>query len=228
MRSTCSLGLAGAKPWAGARRRATAAVGACGADCAAVLGSRSRRRTRFVHFVHCAQTTAASQSTKRASTRADRNPPLLAAAQARRRAPAHGFAGHLPFFIGGRSQSGHRARLTPSRRACGARQSAGSMPADCLLSPPKPIVARKAWGRPVRGCVCDGEERRAGVGARTRALRQLTRRSCLSAVSAANVASSAARPQREYRSAPRAAGRRIRSPAPAGPKPCSREQRWSH
>jgi len=130
---------------------------------------------------------------------------------------------HLPFFVGGRSPSGHRARLAPKERACGARQGAGSMPAACpSLSLSKPIVSRKAWGRPVRGCVFDGEERRAGVGARTRALRQLARRNCLSAVSAANEASSAARPQREYRSAPRVAGRRIRSLAPVGPKPCVR------
>jgi len=240
----CSLVLAGAKPWAGVRWRATAAVGAEGADFAAVLGFRSRRRTRFSHFVRCAQTTAASQSTKRASTRADRDPVLLAAAQARHRTPAHGFAGYLHFFTGGRSQSGHRARLAPSKRACGARQVAGSMPAACpSLSSPMPIFSRKAWGRPVRGCVFDGEERRAGVGARNRALRHLTRRSCLSVTSAASAASSAARPQREYRSEPRAAGRRIRSPAPAGPKPClrtlptspvrsmrrsSREARWSH
>jgi hypothetical protein len=100
------------------------------------------------------------------------------------------------------------------------------MPAACLTSFLQHDRSCKAWGRPVRGCVCDGEERSAGVGARHRALRELTRRSCLSAVSAANEASSAARPQREYRSAPRAAGRRIRSPAPAGPKPCMRAARW--
>jgi hypothetical protein len=220
----CSLVLARAKPWAGVRWRATAAVDAFGVDFAAVLGLRSRRRTRFVRCAHCAQTTAASQLTKRASTRTDRTPALLAAAQALHRTPAHDFAGHRQFIIGGRSQSGHRARLAPSKRACGARQVAGSMPAACPSpSLSRPIVSRKAWGRPVRGCVCDGEERSAGVGARTRALRQLTRRSCLSVTSAASAASSAARPQREYRSEPRAAGRRIRSPAPAGPKPCKHE-----
>ena len=124
-------------------------------------------------------------------------------------------------LLGERVRAGHRARPAPSERACGARQAAGSMPAACLS--PFPLSDRfcKAWGRPALGCVCDGEERSAGVGARPRALRDLTRRSCLSEVSAANVASSAARPQREYRSEPRAAGRRIRRPAPVGTKPCS-------
>jgi hypothetical protein len=45
-----------------------------------------------------------------------------------------------------------------------------------------------------------GEERRAEVGARS-AHPELTRRACLSAVSAANATSCAARPRTEYRSA---------------------------
>jgi hypothetical protein len=107
-------------------------------------------------------------------------------------------------------------------RACGARQAVGSMPWACRTPLPKNVWSRKAWGRPAPGCVCDGEQRSPGVGARSRALRELTRCSCSSAVSAANEASSAARPQGEYRSAPRAAGRRSRSAAPAGPMPCPR------
>jgi hypothetical protein len=127
-----------------------------------------------------------------------------------------------PVLCWRRARAGHRARPSPGKRACGARQGAGSMPAACQLTSPSSITSRKAWGRPVPGCVCDGEERSPGVGARTRALRKLTRRGCSSATSAASEESSAARPQGEYRSAPRAAGRRIRSPAPAGPMPCSR------
>ncbi len=50
------------------------------ADSAVVLGLQSRRRTRFVRFALCAQTTATSQSTKRAA-RADWSPPLLAATE---------------------------------------------------------------------------------------------------------------------------------------------------
>ncbi len=53
---------------------------------------------------------------------------------------------------------------------------------------------------PGRGDLWGGEEHRSGVGARS-ALRNLTRRTCLSAVSAANAASCAARPQAEHRSA---------------------------
>ncbi len=53
---------------------------------------------------------------------------------------------------------------------------------------------------PGRGDLWGGEEHRSGVGARS-APRNLTRRTCLSAVSAANAASCAARPQAEHRSA---------------------------
>jgi hypothetical protein len=98
-RPQCDV-LAGAKPRAGVRWRATATVGAVGADCAAVLGFRSRRKTRFTHFVRCARTVAVSQFTKRARTRADRNPVLLAAAQAHHRTPTHGLAKNHLFFIG--------------------------------------------------------------------------------------------------------------------------------
>ena len=47
-------------------------------DCTAVLGPRSRGRTHCAHFVRCVQTTAASQTTKRAA-RADLGPALLVA-----------------------------------------------------------------------------------------------------------------------------------------------------
>ena len=52
---------------------------------------------------------------------------------------------------------------------------------------------------PGGGDFCGDEKRRPGVGARS-ALRCLTRRGCLNAVSAANEVSSAARPQAEQRS----------------------------
>src|SRR5439155_5156815 len=51
------------------------------ADSPAMLGLRSRRRTRCASFARSAQTTAASQITKRASTRADLSPALLGALQ---------------------------------------------------------------------------------------------------------------------------------------------------
>ena len=62
------------------------------------------------------------------------------------------------------------------------------------MSPRKGTAGRAAQR------LCGAEERRAAVGARCkRALPLLTRRICLSAVSAANVASYAARPQTEHR-----------------------------
>ncbi len=96
------------------------------ADCAAMLGLVSCRRTRCVHFVHCAQTTATSQFTKRAA-RAATSPALLAAEQARRRPSARAFAGALVVrerraFHGG----GCRGRRSPVGAICGATSSAGS------------------------------------------------------------------------------------------------------
>ncbi len=70
---------------------------------------------------------------------------LLAAAQARHRAPAHGFA----------RQPGSWLEKDPSRasspagactRACGARQATGSMPAACPSLTPKNGCSRKAAG----------------------------------------------------------------------------------
>ncbi len=161
-----------AKPWTGARRRFGAAVGACGADCAAVLGFRSRRITRFAHCVRCARTDAASQLTKRASTRADRNPGLagragrtrpaarqartvhwtvrvrarlLAAAQARRAHPPTALRGSLGSWVE-KDPSRASSPAGACTRACGARQATGSMPAACLSLTPKNDCARKAAG----------------------------------------------------------------------------------
>src|SRR6186713_1587698 len=49
-------------------------------DSPALLDPRSHRKTRFAHFVRCAQTVAMSQMTKRAQARADHGPALLGAA----------------------------------------------------------------------------------------------------------------------------------------------------
>ena len=70
-----------------ARRRFGGVVGF--ADCPAVLARTGRGRTRFVHCVHCAQTAAASQITKRACPSAGPQPvraALLGTPQARRHA----------------------------------------------------------------------------------------------------------------------------------------------
>ena len=68
------------------------------------------------------------------------------------------------------------------------------------LSVEKPKRCKSGRRNPAGGDFCGDEERRAEVGARS-ALRHLTCRGCLSAVSAANVTSSAARPRTEHRSA---------------------------
>jgi hypothetical protein len=160
-------------------------------DCAAVLGFRSRRRTRFTRCARFAQTAAASQRLKRAGTRADRNPALLAAAEAHHRTPAHGFAKNNPqLFWERRTQAGHRARLAPRQRACGARQCAGSMPAYCRISLPKNGSLLQGLGPAAVGLRMRRRGRSPGVGARTRALQHLTRRSCLSATNAVSEASS--------------------------------------
>ncbi len=192
------------------------------ADCAAVLGFRSRRITRFTRCARCARTDC-GESAHEAREYARRPKPC--APRRRTGAPphtAHGFARQHLFFVGGRSQAGHRARLSPRRAPAARGNSRARCPRVATHPPPRTIVPARLGAGRRWGCVCDGEERSPGVGARTRALRRLTRRNCPSATSAASEASFAARPQREYRSAPRAAGRRIRTPAPAGPMPCLR------
>jgi len=74
------------------------------------------------------------------------------------------------------------------------------------------VAARQAV--PGRGDFWSDEQRRAGVGARS-ALRCLTRRGCSSAANAVSVASSAARPRTEQRSAVDAGPRR--GPASTAP-----------
>ncbi len=214
--------LAGAKPWAGVRWRATAAVGAKGAPTALRCSGfgRAAKLASLTAFVALGQ----SQRVSLRSARVRAPTETLCSSPPHRRASAHPPTA-LRGTVGSLLEKFERRASSPAfeqARACGARQGAGSMPAACQTLSPKLDRTRKAWGRPVPGCVCDGEERSPGVGACTRALPQLTRRSCSSATSAASEESSAARPQGEYRSAPRAAGRRIRSPAPAGPMPCSR------
>ncbi len=127
------------------------------------VGLVARRRTRFVHFVRCAQTVATSQSTIRAA-RAATSPAILGAPEALRSLSGRAFAVKRGVLL-------TRTTLVASRQALHGR-----------------------------GDLCGGEERKPSVGARS-ALRELTRRSCLSAVSAANEASSATRLKAEHHSA---------------------------
>ena len=92
------------------------------------------------------------------------------------------------------------------RKPCAARRSRGA------LQPARTRLCRHAWFSPASttfgsarqavpggGDFCGDEQHRAGLGARS-AHQQLTRRGCSSGVSAANVASSAARARTEQRS----------------------------
>ena len=125
--------------------------------------------------------------------------------------PSHNSLRSLAFATlrqGATSQSTRRAARA-GHKACAPRRPAGALPPararlcgnsrgglrleDQLRWPSRQVV-------PSRGDLWGGEEHRSGVGAHS-AQRRLTRRTCSSAVSAANAASCAARPQAEHRSA---------------------------
>jgi hypothetical protein len=132
------------------RRRAADATPRC-AGCAAVLALGSRRRTRFTRCARCARTAAASQSTKRAGTRADPRAAFLAVAYAARHRPAPSLAGAL--ILGGRvfgKPWGIEPRDLP--RAAGALtgREPGSMPGLC------PSPTKNSRPSPSRGRVCGG------------------------------------------------------------------------
>jgi len=140
------------------------------ADSPAMLGPAACRRTRFVRCAHCAQTAAASQMTKRAA-RAATCPALLGASHARPAEPARAFAEPA-------SVLGMPSRIS---RACSVVRLRGRWSSAGAIS-----AATSSAG--------------SGSARAQRALRDLTHRGCLSAVSAANEASSAMRPRAEQRS----------------------------
>jgi hypothetical protein len=92
-------------------------------------------------------------------------------------------------------------------KACAPRRPAGALPPArarlCRYSDGWRCEHQYRWTSrqaiPGRGDLWGGEERTTGVGAHS-ALRKPTRRTCPSAVSAANAAGCAARPQAEHRS----------------------------
>ena len=104
-------------------------------DCTAVLAPRSRGRTHCAHFVRCVQTTAASQTTKRAA-RADLGPALLVATEFARagwRLPLGnrwGFSseGQERCSKGACGQAGARLWSAEWRRARGLARSASRDP----------------------------------------------------------------------------------------------------
>ena len=123
------------------------------------------------------------------------------------------------------------ARAATSPALLGASEALRSLPGRAFAGPWRGFVGtRNRWcSRQAvlrAGAVCGGEKRRPGVGARS-ALRHLTRRPCLSAVSAANVASWATRHRAEHRSAV-AAKRRPPQSARARGTACRDARRWAH
>jgi hypothetical protein len=217
---------AGAKPCADMRWRATAAVGAKGAPTSLRCSGfgRAAKLAALTAFVALGQ----SQRVSSRSARVRAPTETLRSSPPHRRTAAHpptawrSTDSSLEEWLGKSRASSPALALRRVWRAFSARQASGSMPVACQTLSLKNCRSRKAWGRPVPGCVCDGEEHSPGVGARTRALRELTHRICPSATNAVSAASYAVQPRGEHRSEPRSAGRRIRSPASGGPKPCLR------
>ena len=165
----------------------TVAVGQC-ADCAAMLTARSRRETRFTHFVRYAQTVSASQMkearcARRRSARADRAAALLAAPQV-----AH--PGYRPPRCNSSWCLSTKGTVVPAKPGVGVRRQ-----------------------RHMRRRGTEGSWPRAHS-----ALRLLTRRDCPSATNAVSEASFATGRETEYRREPfaqrrAAASERRRIPA---------------
>ena len=183
-------------------------------SCPALLGLMARRVTRFVALRSTpARTDAPSQITKRAGTRAAMSPAMLGVSHARCALPRHAFAAAVEVFVfvgtpmpmalaAGGTRRGRFVEVSPDTNS----------PVDCLC-----LANGRASGpaRPARR-----EERRSWVGARTRALRQLTRRNCLSGSGAQrNEASFSTRPETEHRSeaCSEAKGRSTMSPCRVPP-----------
>jgi hypothetical protein len=162
------------------------------------------RRTRFAHCVRCAQTGAASQITRRAA-RAGHTPwPVQAApGQWPGRSPGTGSPLDCP-CPGSPSRRQADARRQPPGHTCAENRGGPRREAHALQR------GRRWVGEGHQG---GGEQRRAGVGARS-ALRDLTCGACLSAESEANAASCAARPRTEQRSAVAACGDHPLWPSP--------------
>jgi hypothetical protein len=167
--------------------------------------SRPRRITRLDRFAHCAQTNAPSQMTTRAA----------------REAASPGLAGRA----GPGGPAVRKAQAVP-RTVCVPAHLLSAPEARCSL--PERAFAHTTvvfWSKTTTGAArqavpgggdfCGDEERKRSVGARS-ALRELTRRSCLSAVSEANEASSATRLKAEHRSGVVAKRRPPQHEPPAG------------
>ncbi len=175
-----TFGQAAALRWSGLRFAPTAL-------CSSV--SRPRRRTRYVRFAHTAQTAAASQLLIRAA-RGGRKPWPCRPRQPRRAGRSPGTNSPLDCSCPG----------SPARRSRSAPQPARTRLCESVwLSPRKTTAGTARQAVLGGGDFCGDEQHRPGLGARS-AHPHLTRRGCLSGVSEANVASSAARARTEQRS----------------------------
>ena len=156
------------------------------------IGPLARRSTRCAHFVRCTQTLATSQSTKRAA-RAAESPALPGASHARRQPPGRGFA--EPVVASDASKLSVATVLSLSPPTTGGGLRGGRHPVAAIGGATSSAGPRAARAQ--------------------RVLRRLTRRACLSGVSAANAASCATRPRPAQQ---RAVGAQ-RRPLPHEPPP---------
>ena len=174
--------------------------GRLAADCPAMRGLVARRATRFVRCVHDARTGTPDLLWMRAA-RAATSPRILGTSQARCRLPEHSAARSRPFVV-----AGGLARCASSRHPSNARTEFGRSSRHDAASQrgcfsPRIVTARAARQGVLGGGDFWGDEQHRVEGGARSALRQLTRGGCLSAVNEVNVASSAARPRPEQRSA---------------------------
>ncbi len=144
----------------------------------------------------------------------------LASSPPHRRASAHpptALRGSTWFLVGERPQPG----IEPGWRLHARLRRAASHGLDARGLPfthTQERLCPQGGGRGAGGANGAAEKRRAEVGARTRALRDLTHRECSSATNAVSAASFAVRPQTEHRREPsRSEGERRLSPDCAPP-----------
>ncbi len=187
MLAGCAASTVRGAPWPGpGLGRLRVRRSALRADSPAMLGRPGRGITRCAACGSSAQTNAASQITKRACPPAGPQP------------------GH-PALLGDAHAAAPGQAPTRARHAAvrfGGDAGASALSAPGALLRPIERNASARWGWAARGSVGGGEKRRLGGGARakTRALRDLTRRICLSGAAAGSAASYATRPLTEHRS----------------------------
>jgi hypothetical protein len=205
----------------GADRCRAAETTPCCAGCAAVLALGSRRKTHCTHCVRCARTVAASQITKRASTRADPRAAFLAVAYAARHRPTPRLAG--PIVLGKEclATRGHRARALPRAESARLGDCRARCPAFALHLTPRPAgpSPSRGWvgaGAPVRRRGAEGFGRRAYSRASWSDSPQLFERSERSERSEFCGATETRAPQRSRRAF--GADRRSGVPAPTRPR----------